>query len=39
MERVIDNDYNYAHNDIYRTFSIRNLGDYHDSYAKSDNIL
>ena len=39
MEQVIDNDYNYAHNNIYRTFSIRNLGDYHDSYAKSDSIL
>lgn len=38
MQDITDNEYNHMNN-IYELFHIKNVGEYHDLYVKSDTIL
>ena len=38
MENVSETDYRHANN-VFKTFKLNNLGDYHDLYVQSDTLL
>ena len=38
MENISETDYRHANN-VFKTFKLNNLGDYHDLYVKSDTLL
>ena len=38
MENISETDYRHANN-IFKTFELNNLGDYHDLYVQSDTLL
>ena len=38
MEHISETDYRHANN-VFKTFKLNNLGDYHDLYVQSDTLL
>ena len=38
MENISETDYRHANN-VFKTFKLNNLGDYHDLYVQSDTLL
>ena len=38
MENISETDYTHANN-VFKTFKLNNLGDYHDLYVQSDTLL
>ena len=38
MENISETDYRHANN-VFKTFKLNNLGDYHDPYVQSDTVL
>ena len=38
MENITETDYIHANN-VFKTFKLNNLGDYHDLYVQSDTLL